>query len=58
MLYPTELLNSLPFPGILNHELELKVGIPMMLLQVEVRSSKNVDALEDDDDLPGSIERE
>lgn len=32
MLYPTELLNSLPFPGILNHELELKVGIPMMLL--------------------------
>ena len=33
MLYPAQLLNRLLFPGILNHELKLKVGIPVMLLR-------------------------
>ena len=32
MLYPAELLNSLQFHGILNHKLELKVEIHVMLL--------------------------
>jgi hypothetical protein len=32
-LYPTEFLNTLKFPGILDHELRLKVGLPVMLLR-------------------------
>jgi hypothetical protein len=32
-LYPTEFLNTLKFAGISNHELKLKVGLPVMLLR-------------------------
>ena len=32
VMYPKEFLNSLKFPGILNHKLRLKVGLPIMLL--------------------------
>ncbi len=31
-LYPMEFLNTLQFSGIANHELELKVGVPILLL--------------------------
>lgn len=30
---PTEFLNKMTFPGIPNHELKLKVGLPVMLLK-------------------------
>lgn len=33
VLYPPEYLNSLRFSGVPNHELELKVGVPIMLLR-------------------------
>ena len=33
VMYPTELFNSLKYPGILNHKLRLKVGLPIMLLR-------------------------
>ncbi|TMX04745.1 hypothetical protein EJD97_004974, partial [Solanum chilense] len=33
ILYPTEFLNNLGFPGIPNHEIHLKVGTPVMLLR-------------------------
>ncbi len=32
-LYPVEFLNILRFNGITNHELELKVGVPILLLR-------------------------
>ena len=32
MLYPSKLLNNLPFPGIPNHVLKLTVGMPVMPL--------------------------
>ncbi len=31
-LYPVEFLDTLQFSGIANHELELKVGVPILLL--------------------------
>jgi ATP-dependent DNA helicase PIF1 len=31
-LYPVEFLNTLRFTGIANHELQLKVGVPILLL--------------------------
>ena len=33
ILYPTEFLNNLRFPGIPNQDIQLKVGIPVMLLR-------------------------
>ncbi|TMW80132.1 hypothetical protein EJD97_023695 [Solanum chilense] len=33
ILYPAEFLNNLRFPGIPNHDIQLKVGIPVMLLR-------------------------
>ncbi|XP_076910871.1 uncharacterized protein LOC143568656 [Bidens hawaiensis] len=32
-LYSTELLNGLKIPGLPNHQLKLKVGVPVMLLR-------------------------
>jgi hypothetical protein len=32
-LYPTKFLNTLKIPSIPNHELKLKVGLPVMLLR-------------------------
>jgi hypothetical protein len=32
-LYPVEFLNTLRFSGIANHELQLKVGVPILLLR-------------------------
>jgi ATP-dependent DNA helicase PIF1 len=32
-LYPVDFLNTLQFNGIANHELELKVGMPILLLR-------------------------
>ncbi len=31
-LYPVEFLNTLQFSGIANHKLELKVGVPILLM--------------------------
>ncbi len=33
-LYPVEFLNTLQFNNIANHELELKVGVPILLLHI------------------------
>jgi hypothetical protein len=32
-VYPVEFLNILQFSGIANHKLELKVGVPILLLR-------------------------
>jgi ATP-dependent DNA helicase PIF1 len=32
-LYPVEFLNTLEFSGIANHKLELKMGVPILLLR-------------------------
>jgi len=32
-LYPVEFLDTLRFSGIANHELEFKVGVPILLLR-------------------------
>jgi len=32
-LYPVEFMNTLQYDGITNHKLELKVGVPILLLR-------------------------